>query len=30
MGPDWYPDPHNPRRLCYCDGLAWTPHVAPR
>lgn len=30
MGPDWYPDPHNPRRLRYFDGLAWTPHVAPR
>ena len=30
VGPNWYPDPQNPRWLRYFDGLAWTPHVVRR
>ena len=27
--PNWYPDPHDPKRLRYWDGVAWTDHFAP-
>jgi endonuclease YncB( thermonuclease family) len=27
--PDWHPDPHDPARLRYWDGVRWTEHTAP-
>lgn len=28
-GPGWHPDPHQPARLRYWDGRAWTQHTSP-
>ncbi len=27
---DWYPDPSNPARFRYWDGVKWTDRIAPR